>query len=93
MDKHYQQNQQQPGMYQASDGKWYPVSAMPQGHQQGGFYGQYGQQQPMAPGPQPVYIQQQGSNKGGAGAGCCACCAGVCAAMTGLCCLDLCLFC
>nr|XP_018259245.1 uncharacterized protein I303_08173 [Kwoniella dejecticola CBS 10117]OBR81403.1 hypothetical protein I303_08173 [Kwoniella dejecticola CBS 10117] len=38
---------------------------MPQGHghgyggQQGSFYGQYGQQQPMQPGPQPVYIQQQ----------------------------------
>ncbi|KAK6906082.1 hypothetical protein L486_06351 [Kwoniella mangroviensis CBS 10435] len=91
MGNQYPQQQGQPGMYQASDGKWYPVSAMPQGHQQGGgFYGQYGQQPPMAPGPQPVYINQQ-SGGGGGGAGC-ACCAGICAAMTGLCCLDLCLF-
>lgn len=62
-------------MYQASDGKWYPVSSMPQGAQQGygggygqpgGGYGQqgmqYGQQQ------QPIYVQQ-GHSGGGGGAG------------------------
>lgn len=69
-------------MYQASDGKWYPVSSMPQG-QQGGYGGggggyggggyghgggmQYGQQQ------QPIYVQQGHSGGGGgaaAGTGC-----------------------
>ncbi|WWC91146.1 uncharacterized protein L201_006087 [Kwoniella dendrophila CBS 6074] len=84
MDKpHYPQNGGAPGMYQASDGNWYPVSAMPQGHhQQGGFYGQYGQQQPMAPGPQPVYVQQQSQPDNNTG-----CWASICA---GLCCLNLC---
>lgn len=57
-----------PNMYQASDGKWYPVSSMPQGQQQNyGGYGQgggmqYGQQQ------QPIYVQQGHSGGGGAGA-------------------------
>jgi hypothetical protein len=53
-------------MYQASDGKWYPVEHMPQNYQQQGGYGGgyggggYGQQQ-------PIYVQQQG-RPGGAGA-------------------------
>ncbi|KAL1407565.1 hypothetical protein Q8F55_006998 [Vanrija albida] len=66
------QNQQQ--MYQASDGKWYPVSAMPQNfaaQQQPPSYG-YGQQPPMQYGqqqPQQIYVQQQRPSGGGAGAG------------------------
>ncbi|WVQ93147.1 hypothetical protein IAU59_000211 [Kwoniella sp. CBS 9459] len=84
-------------MYQASDGKWYPVASMPQGWQQNQpnqAYGQqpYGQQQPMYQGSQPVYVQQRpGAGMGaGAGAG-----MGVCAALCGaLLCFDLgaCLF-
>ncbi|WVR09010.1 hypothetical protein IAU60_006070 [Kwoniella sp. DSM 27419] len=80
-------------MYQASDGKWYPTSSMPQNWQQGqgqggygGGYGQqpYGQQQPMYPQSQPVYVQQRpGGGGAGAGAGLCA---GLCA---GLLCFDL----
>ncbi|KAK6906081.1 hypothetical protein L486_06352 [Kwoniella mangroviensis CBS 10435] len=90
------QYQQQQQMYQASDGKWYPTSSMPQGWQQqqpGYGYGQqpYGQQQPMYPNSQPVYVQQQGGRgAGAAGAG-----MGVCAALCGaLLCFDLgaCLF-
>lgn len=61
-------------MYQASDGKWYPVSSMPSGYQAGGGGGygghpggmQYGQQ------PQPIYVQQghsSGMGGGGAAAG------------------------
>ncbi|WWC73034.1 uncharacterized protein I206_106999 [Kwoniella pini CBS 10737] len=71
----YPNDQGQQQMYQASDGKWYPTSAMPQGWQQqggyGGGYGQqpYGQQQPMYPNSQPVYVQQQGGRGAGAGAG------------------------
>ncbi|KIR28555.1 hypothetical protein I309_02480 [Cryptococcus deuterogattii LA55] len=92
-----QQNGQQ--MYQASDGQWYPMSAMPQnwhGSQQppqpgyGGYQqqqGYYGQQQPMYA-TQPVYVENRGA---GAGAGAATgLCAGLCA---GLLCLDLCLFC
>ncbi|WWC91145.1 uncharacterized protein L201_006086 [Kwoniella dendrophila CBS 6074] len=88
-------NQQQ--MYQASDGKWYPTSSMPQGWQQqqggyGGGYGQqpYGQQQPMYPNSQPVYVQQPGRGTGAPGAG-----MGIFAALCGaLLCFDLgaCLF-
>ncbi|WRT69132.1 uncharacterized protein IL334_006116 [Kwoniella shivajii] len=65
-------------LYQASDGKWYPRTQMPQGYNTqnggggGGYgYGQqpYGQQQPMYPQSQPVYVQQQGGNRGTPGAG------------------------
>lgn len=51
-------------MYQASDGKWYPVSAMPQGYQAGYGQGgnmQYGHQQ-------PIYVQQPQHGGGGAAA-------------------------
>ncbi|WVW79428.1 hypothetical protein I302_101397 [Kwoniella bestiolae CBS 10118] len=91
------QNPGQQQMYQASDGKWYPTSSMPQGWQQQGGqgygYGQqaYGNQQPMYPNSQPVYVQQQrGRGMGGAAAG-----TGIFAALCGaLLCFDLgaCLF-
>ncbi|WVQ81475.1 hypothetical protein IAT38_003599 [Cryptococcus sp. DSM 104549] len=87
-----QQQHQGQQMYQASDGQWYPVAAMPQnwqpGQQQQGYYGQ---QQPMYPQSQPVYVEQRGSGMGaGAGAGM-GICAGLCAALL---CFDLgaCLF-
>ncbi|TXT15202.1 uncharacterized protein COLE_01395 [Cutaneotrichosporon oleaginosum] len=86
-------------MYQASDGKWYPVEHMPQGYgggQQG--YGGYGQQPQMQyGGQQPIYVQQQG-RPGGAGAAAgtgAAAGLGCCAALCGmLLCFDLgaCLF-
>lgn len=61
-------------MYQASDGKWYPVQHMPQGQggygQQGGYGGGYGQQPQMQYGQQqPIYVQQQGGRPGAGGAG------------------------
>ncbi|WRT69131.1 uncharacterized protein IL334_006115 [Kwoniella shivajii] len=78
---HHQQQGQAPGMYQASDGKWYPVTQMPQGS----GYGQqpYGHQQPMHPHSQPVYVQQQKPNGGSGGMGCVAgllagACCGLC---------------
>ncbi|WWD21343.1 hypothetical protein CI109_105827 [Kwoniella shandongensis] len=88
-----EQNGQQ--MYQASDGRWYPTSSMPQNWQgpqggpQGG-YGQpqnyYGQQQQMYPQSQPVYVQNRPGRAGaGAAAG-----TGIFAALCGaLLCFDL----
>ncbi|KAL7421143.1 hypothetical protein Q5752_004028 [Cryptotrichosporon argae] len=83
-----QQTQNGQQMYQASDGKWYPVQAMPQNWQgQGQQPGYYGQPQMST---QPVYVQQQRTGMGGMGAG-----GGILAALcAGLLCFDLgaCLF-
>lgn len=58
-------------MYQASDGKWYPVSSMPQNYGGGGYGGGYGGGQPqMQYGQQqPIYVQQGRPSGGGAAAG------------------------
>ncbi|WVF65474.1 hypothetical protein IAT40_000202 [Kwoniella sp. CBS 6097] len=101
MNKPGDQNNQQ--MYQASDGKWYPVATMPQGWQQnqnqggygggqGAYYGQqaYGQQ-PYGQ-QQPMYpgsqpVYVQQRPGGGAGMGAGA---GLCAGLCGaLLCFDL----
>ncbi|GMK55877.1 hypothetical protein CspeluHIS016_0209330 [Cutaneotrichosporon spelunceum] len=85
-------------MYQASDGKWYPVEHMPQGYsQQGNYGGGYGQQSQMQYGgmqQQPIYVQQQQRPSGGGGTGAAAgvgCCAALCGMLL---CFDLgaCLF-
>ncbi|WVW79441.1 hypothetical protein I302_101410 [Kwoniella bestiolae CBS 10118] len=50
-------------MYQASDGKWYPTSSLSK--QQRKDQQAYGQQPPMDPSSQPIYVDQ----KGGGGEG------------------------
>lgn len=71
------------GTYQASDGKWYPVSSMPQGYGGGGGGGYggggyggggYGQPQMQYGQQQPIYVQQSrpggGAGAAAGGAGC-----------------------
>ncbi|KAL7421144.1 hypothetical protein Q5752_004029 [Cryptotrichosporon argae] len=80
-------NQQQ--MYQANDGKWYPVQQMPQGgyqpqpqmgFQQQGYGQPYGQQQGYAQQGRP----QQGMSTAEG------CCAGLCAGLLCFDCLECC---
>ncbi|ORY33104.1 hypothetical protein BCR39DRAFT_586664 [Naematelia encephala] len=96
-----QQNQGGQQMYQASDGKWYPVAQMPQNWnqnqshlpQQQNYYGQqpmnYGQQQGYQQPGQPIYVQQQQRPYGGGAET--SCLAALCGALL---CFDLgaCLF-